>query len=278
MAKTLFRRNNRLELANYLYVTPALILVLGFIIAPIIFVIITSFTNWDIIRPMEFVGIKNYITFFQDPIVLRSLKNTFMVVALVLAIPMIAGLLLAVFIRNVWFSRGFKSIFYIPLAMSGAGIGIIWQWIYSRSGFVNGILTNLGILDQPRSYLIQVPLNVILIIFSIAWQSTGINMILFLMGLQNIPSEVLEAAKIDGASAFQELTHLTLPLLKPVFLIVCFLSLLWTMGDFVTVYMMTGGGPIDRTLTAPVAAYKIALVRQISLSHVLIPSSYCQYI
>ena len=140
-------RRNYSNFASYLYVTPAVILVFGFIIVPIIFVIITSFTDWDIIRPMNFVGLKNYITFFKDPIIITSLKNTFMVVALVLAIPMVAGLLLAVFIKNVWFSKGFKSIFYIPIAMSGAGIGIIWKWFYSRTGFINGLLVNLGILE-----------------------------------------------------------------------------------------------------------------------------------
>jgi multiple sugar transport system permease protein len=250
------RRNNRLELVNYLYVTPALVLVLGFIIAPIIFVIITSFTNWDIIRPMEFVGFANYINFFKDPIVLRSLRNTFMVVALVLAIPMVAGLLLAVFIRNVWFSKGFKSIFYIPIAMSGAGIGIIWDWIYSRNGFFNGILTNLGLLDQPKSFLIQVPLNVLLVIFSIAWQSTGINMILFLMGLQNIPGEVLEAAKIDGASERQTFFHMILPLLKPITTVIIILNIIGSFKVFDIIWVMTEGGPYRASETLAVTMYK----------------------
>jgi ABC-type sugar transport system permease subunit len=255
-------RRNYSNFTSYLYVTPAVALVVGFIIVPIVFVIITSFTDWDIIRPMNFVGLKNYINFFKDPIIITSLKNTFMVVALVLAIPMVAGLVLAVFIKNVWFSKGFKSIFYIPIAMSGAGIGIIWKWFYSRTGFVNGILVNLGILDEPRSFLIEIPLNVILVIFAIAWQSTGINMILFLMGLQNIPTEILEASKIDGATDRQNFFYMILPLLKPITTVIIILNIIGSFKVFDIIWVMTGGGPYRGSETLAVSMFKTSFALQ----------------
>jgi ABC-type sugar transport system permease subunit len=263
LEKYIVKRNrNFSSIFNYLYVSPALILVVGFIILPIIFVFVVSFTSWDLLRPMNFVGLKNYIHFFNDPTLLSSLKNTLVWVAVVLAVPMLAGLFLAVFIKNVWFSKGFKTIFYIPLAMSGAGIGIIWQWIYSRSGLLNGILLALNVIDKPRSLLILVPLNTFLVILSIAWQSTGMNMILFLMGLQNIPSEILEAAKIDGATDRQTFFHMILPLLKPITTVIIILNIIGSFKVFDIIWVMTEGGPARQSETLAVSMFKESFAMQ----------------
>jgi len=260
----MYKKRTRIfsSILNYLYVSPALILVIGFIIAPIIFVFVISFTDWDLLRPMDFVGFKNYIHFFKDPILLTSLKNTLIWVLVVLAVPVLAGLLLAVFIKNVWFSKGFKTIFYIPLAMSGAGIGIVWSWIYSRTGLLNEILQSLNIIDKPRSLLLIIPLNTFLIILSVAWQSTGMNMILFLMGLQNIPNEVLEATKIEGATDRQIFFHIILPLLKPITTVVIILNIIGSFKIFDVIWVMTAGGPGGRSETLAVSMFKQSFIMQ----------------
>ena len=178
--KNHFKKNNLSGILNYLYVAPSIILVLGIVILPVIFVFIISFADWDLINPIKFVGLKNYINFVNDPNILNSLKNTLMVVVSVLFMPVVLGLVIAVFLKNVWFSKGFKSVFFIPIAMSGAGIAVVWQWIYANQGLINEVLINLGILEKAKSFLVMVPLNMLFIILTIAWQSTGINMILFL--------------------------------------------------------------------------------------------------
>ncbi|HAX18089.1 MAG TPA: sugar ABC transporter permease [Actinobacteria bacterium] len=243
-------------ISNYLYVIPALIMVLVFLIAPVVFVIYASFTDWDLLHPMNFVGLKNYIKIFTDPNLLISTRNTLIWVIMILAIPMFLGLILAVFIKNVWFSKQIKSIFYIPLAMSGAGIGIIWNWIFSRTGLLNSVLISLGVLTMPTSWLLNVPQNTFAMVVAATWQVTGLNMILFLMGLQNIQPEVLEAAKIDGANEWQTFARIILPLLKPITTVVIILNIIGSFKIFDIIWVMTAGGPARSSETLAVSMYK----------------------
>ncbi|MCG9478659.1 MAG: sugar ABC transporter permease [Actinomycetia bacterium] len=253
-------RNSRIRSnwTNYLYPLPALLMVLIFLITPVVFVFYTSFTDWDLLHPMEFVGLKNYVKIFSDVNLLISTRNTLIWVVLILAIPMVLGLLLAVFINNVWFSNKIKSIFYIPLAMSGAGIGIIWRWIFSRSGLLNSFLVSAGIFSEPKSWLLNVPDNTLAMVIATTWQVTGLNMVLFLMGLQNIPGEVLEASKIDGASEWQTFTRIILPLLKPITTIVIILNIIGSFKVFDIIWVMTAGGPARSSETLAVSMYKEA--------------------
>lgn len=250
------KKRDIIGFTNYFYTLPALFMVLAFLIAPVIFVIIASFTDWDLLRPMNFIGIKNYIRIFSDPNLLISTRNTLIWVVMILAVPMILGLLLAVFIKNVWFSNKIKAIFYIPLAMSGAGIGIIWNWIFSRSGFINSVLISMGIMTVPTSWLLNVPQNTFSMIVAVTWQVTGLNMVLFLMGLQNIPAEVLEASKIDGASDWQNFIHIILPLLKPITTIVIILNIIGSFKVFDIIWVMTAGGPARSSETLAVSMFK----------------------
>ncbi len=241
---------------NYFYVLPALIFVLCFLIAPVIFVIIASFTDWDLLHPMNFVGIKNYIKIFTDPNLLISTRNTLIWVVMILAVPMVLGLLLAVFIKSVWFSNKIKAVFYIPLAMSGAGIGIIWNWIFSRSGLINSALISLGVMTVPTSWLLNIPQNTFSMITAVTWQVTGLNMVLFLMGLQNIPNEILEASKIDGSNDWQNFIHIILPLLKPITTIVIILNIIGSFKVFDIIWVMTAGGPARGSETLAVSMFK----------------------
>ncbi len=256
--KNHFKKNNLSGILNYLYVAPSIILVLGIVILPVIFVFIISFADWDLINPIKFVGLKNYINFVNDPNILNSLKNTLMVVVSVLFMPVVLGLVIAVFLKNVWFSKGFKSVFFIPIAMSGAGIAVVWQWIYANQGLINEVLINLGILEKAKSFLVMVPLNMLFIILTIAWQSTGINMILFLMGLQDIPDDILEAAKLDGANERQVFFHIILPLLKPITTVIVILNIIGSFKVFDVIWVMTSGGPYRASETLALTLYREA--------------------
>ena len=174
---------------------------------------------------------------------------------MVLLFPMLFGLLLAVFLKNVWLSRQLKSVFYIPLAMSGAGTGIIWRWIFSRTGLLNAVFAGLGIIDKPISWLLYAPGNTLTMVAASTWQITGINMVLFLMGLQNIPTEVLEAAKIDGASEWKTFTRIIMPLLRPIVTLVVLMNIIGSFKVFDIIWTMTSGGPARSSETLAVSMY-----------------------
>jgi ABC-type sugar transport system permease subunit len=246
----------RARWSDYLYVVPALLAVGLFLLLPILFVIFTSLTEWDLLHPMKFVGLANYARLFADPVLLLSTRNTLIWVLMVLLFPMIFGLLLAVFLRNIWFSQQFKSTFYIPLAMSGAGTGIIWRWIFSRTGLVNTVFLALGLIDQPQSWLLGTPQNTLCMVAAATWQITGINMVLFLMGLQNVPTEVLEAAKIDGASEWRVFTRIILPLLRPITTVIVVMNIIGSFKVFDIIWIMTAGGPARSSETLAVSMYK----------------------
>jgi len=241
---------------DYLYVLPALVMVVGFLMVPVVSVIITSFSKWDLLHPMEFVGLKNYFNIFTDVNLLISTRNTLIWVGMILLFPMVLGLLFAVFLRNIWFSNQIKSIFYLPLAMSGTGIGIIWRWIFTHSGLLNSALAALGIISEPRSWLIMVPQNTFAMIAASTWQVTGLNMVLFLMGLQDIPAEIIEAAKIDGASGWKSFTNIILPILRPTTTIVVILNIIGSFKIFDIIWPMTAGGPARASETLAVSMYK----------------------
>jgi multiple sugar transport system permease protein len=241
--------------SDYLFVVPALLFVVAFLLLPVLFVIGTSLTDWDLLHPMRFVGLANYVQLFRDPTLLGSTRNTLLWVVLVLLFPMLFGLLLAVFLKNVWLSRQLKSIFYIPLAMSGAGTGIIWRWIFSRTGLLNAAFAGLGIIDKPISWLLYAPGNTLTMVAASTWQITGINMVLFLMGLQNIPTEVLEAAKIDGASEWKTFTRIIMPLLRPIVTLVVLMNIIGSFKVFDIIWTMTSGGPARSSETLAVSMY-----------------------
>jgi len=242
-------------ITKYCYPLPALIIVLIFLISPVIFVIYTSLMDWDLIRPMKFVGFANYLNLFKDPVLLTSLGNTLIWVVLILSVPMILGLLLAVFIRNIWLANKIKTIFYIPLAISGTAIGVIWKWIFSRIGLLNDFLIAIGIIKEPINWLLEIPGNTFAMIAASTWQITGINMILFLIGLQNIPSEVLEAAKIDGANDWKTFIHVILPLLKQITTVVVVLNIIGSFKVFEIIWVITSGGPGRGSETLALSMY-----------------------
>lgn len=248
-------RFGQARMSDYLFTVPALLVVVSFLLLPVCFVIATSLTDWDLLHRMRFVGLANYVQLFRDPVLLASTRNTLLWVVMVLMFPMIFGLLLAVFLKNVWLSRQLKSAFYIPLAMSGAGTGIIWRWIFSRTGLLNAVLIGVGIFDKPYSWLLYAPLNTLAMVVAATWQITGINMVLFLMGLQNIPTEVIEAAKIDGASEWKTFLRVILPLLRPIVTLVVIMNIIGSFKVFDIIWTMTSGGPARSSETLAVSMY-----------------------
>ena len=244
-------------LLPYFYMTPAIAMVATFLLWPAVDTAFISFTKYNLLTPPKFIGISNYVRFFNDPFILTSFLNTvwWMVLTIVLSVGL--GLLIAVSVNKVRFANLFKTVFYIPLTLSAVVTGILWIWMYkSDNGVINTILNEIGLSKMSQPWLLDVPINTFCMIIAWTWETVGQNMVLFLIGLQTLPTEVIEAAKLDGANAWQTFWHVTFPLLRPMTTVVVTMSLINSLNQFNIIYVMTGGGPYRSSETLAVSMYR----------------------
>ena len=205
-----------------------------------------------------FVGVRNFSRIFRDPIFYKSVKNTLIYAFPAVAIKAIIGLGVAVLLNQEFRGRGIlRGLAILPYALQPFVVCVLFWFVYDYRGIGNALLQAVGL--KPIHWLgVQYAMPSLILVN--IWHGWPFFYLGFLSGLQSIPGELYESAEIDGASSWQKFFSITLPLLKEVFLIVCGLSLMWTMGDFVIPKMMTAGGPADATLTIPMATYKIAFL------------------
>ncbi len=226
----------------YLFLFPQLILVGTFSLYPFIYNLVLSFQEFRF-NGSQFIGLSNYTELFADPVFRQSLINTF--IYSLGTVPLTAILALAVAIalnRKVKGLAIFRTAFLFPNLVSWVVIGLIWQWMYSINyGVFNQILNLLGLhsvrwLQDPR-------MTIPSIVIASVWHDLGYYMVIILAGLQSISPSYYEAAKIDGASAWQQFRAITLPLLKPILFIVVVLSTINSFKVFDQIFVMTSGGP-----------------------------------
>jgi raffinose/stachyose/melibiose transport system permease protein len=231
---------------RYWFLLPALVIYGVFMIYPMLHSVAISLHEWNGLAPdMTFVGLQNYVDFFQDPVSYRVLKNNVVWISFSLIFPVTLGLLLAVAVnQNIRGKTLFRSIFYSPAVLPMISVGIIWAWIYNPMfGALNAALRDLGLHSWTRGWLADPKTALYAVIATGIWKGTGFPMILFLAGLQDIPQELYESAQIDGAARFQVFRHITIPLLRETFIIVISLVVVDSLKVFDLVYSMTWGGP-----------------------------------
>jgi ABC-type sugar transport system permease subunit len=235
------------HLMAYLLVLPSVLLIALFLWYPLLRVIQASFFQWDGISPLtKYVGFANYQhLFFGDEIFHSALRNTLIWALMYTAIPTLIGLGVAVLVDSE--IRGealFKGAIFTPWAISPVVVGFIWAQMYNpSSGLVNGVLHAVGLGALAKPWLADSTLALPAINIAASWVRTGFAMVIFLAGLRAIPSELVEAARIDGASSRQSLWYIVLPLLRPSFTVVVGTSLMLSVGAFDEVWVMTKGGP-----------------------------------
>jgi len=243
------------KISAYLFMIPAVVMVVLFLLIPAGYTVAVSFTKWDGLSAPNFIGLGNYLRFIQDTVFLTSLKNTVIWVIFTLALSVLLGLLIAYFVNRVRFASLFKSVFYIPLTISAVTTGLIWLWMYSPDlGVINTALSAFGL--PGRSWMSEVPLNTYSMIISWTWKTVGTNMVIFLIGLQAIPTEPVEAGKLDGATEWQTFRHVVFPMLKPITTVVISMSLINSFNIFDIIYVMTGGGPYRSSETLAVSMFR----------------------
>jgi raffinose/stachyose/melibiose transport system permease protein len=210
-----------------------------------------SLFRWDGISPTKtFVGLQNYADLFtQDQVFWIALKNNAVWLVVALLLPTSIGLGLALLL-NLKFrgSAVFRSVFYFPAVLSLAVVGLIWTWIYHPDlGLLNQVLGSLGLKALQRNWLADPNVALYPVIIAATWSAVGLPMLLFLAGLQTVPVELLEAAKVEGAGPVRRFIHVTFPLLRETTLIVLAITAINALKAYDIVYAMTNGGPANRT-------------------------------
>lgn len=233
----------------YAFLLPALVIYLSVIVIPVFYSFFISLFKWNGIGEMIFVGLKNYINLFtNDPIFSIAIKNNLIWIILTIFVTMTFALLLAVLLNKQFKGRTFfRGFFYFPSVIAPIAVAIIWRWIYNPNiGFINQFSKLIG-SDFSQAWLSNPQTSIYAIFFASLWQAVGLPMILFLAGLQGVPSEILEAATIDGANPIQRFILVTVPLLKETFVIVIANLVVSAMKVYDIVQGLTNGGPNNAT-------------------------------
>jgi ABC-type sugar transport system permease subunit len=240
-------QTRRFELFPYLLLAPYLVVFGLFLGYPILRALYISLFEWGIFGPVRFVGLENYTGLFGNDAFWRSLWNTLFYTILFVPSVVLISLLLAVLLkRNLPGMPLFRTAFFWPMVINVAVAAIAVQWILQpQFGMLNRFLTIANLptqtwLNQPGWAMVAVAMVSI-------WTSSGFNIIIFLAGLENIPQELYDAAMVDGSNAWHNLLHITVPLLKPVTLLVTILSLVQALMVFGEVFVLTQGGPFGST-------------------------------
>jgi len=244
--------------AGYIMVLPYVLHFLIFVAYPLVFAFVLVFCRWDIVTPMEFIGLRNIQRLMNDTTFWTAVTNTLKFLVLHIPLQIVLALLIAVVLNGPIKLRGFfRGAFFLPFVISGAVVTILWQQLYSTdAGVFNLVLTKLGL--DPVPWLTDPAIAIYSIAVMATWKNIGFYIVLFLAGLQNVPRELYEAASIDGATRPQQFWKITLPLLRPITLLVVMLSTIGGFGLFIEPFVMTGGGPAESTLSVVLYLYKNA--------------------
>jgi len=247
--------------SRFIFVLPALIFLGIFVLAPIVSVFFTSFYSWDLLSPARFTGLSNFKRMLEDKwfwnSIWVSIKLLLLTVPLTFFVPLALALALH---RENTSSKILRALFYWPYMMPAVAGTTMWKWLLSYDlGLLNHILKSLGM--KPVAWLLKPTPALFSIAFLRTWGMTGLLMMMFITGLQNISQEYHEAAKIDGANRWQIFWYVTFPLLKNTNLLVLTTSIAHVFRDFAGVYVLTGGGPGYSTMVTPLYIYNTAFTQ-----------------
>ena len=231
-----------------LFVLPAVAIYTFFYISSVVKSLYLSFVKWNGIPLIEkkFVGLDNFINIFKDPAFYSALKNVgvFMLVSFLVIMPFAYLLALLVSSKYINGKRFFKTVYFLPSILPTAATGLMWTLIlYKSGGALNTLLMKIGMGAAQQDWLGNPKLAILTVALVNAWIFIGYNMLIFVAGLTNIPEELIEAAKIDGANGFKEQIHIVLPLMKESFKIFSVLAIVGSFKVFDIIFIMTGGGP-----------------------------------
>ncbi len=246
------------KLMPYLLVSPYLLHVAVFVLFPVVFSVVLTFHSWNIISPMQYIGLANYERLFKDRLFWQAIWNTLRFLIVHIPLQILLALALAELLnRTVRGASFFRAAFFLPVIVSGVVVTILWQQLLSfNSGLLNRLLTAVALprvawLDDPAIAMYSIAVMA-------TWKNVGLYVILFLVGLQSVPEQYYEAADMEGATNWQKFRYITLPIINPTTFTVVVLSTISGFSLFIEPYIMTEGGPMNTTLSAVMYIYKQA--------------------
>ena len=240
----------------YLFIAPYVIHFLVFISFPVLFSFFLMFNKWNIIAPMEFVGFQNFYRLVLDHLFMQSIINTIIFLVIHIPLQIIVALFFAVLLsKKVKFIGFFRAAYFLPVVVSGVVVTILWQQLYGyEGGLLNRLLISVGL--GKVGWLVDPKIAMPSIAIMATWKNVGLYIILFLAGLQTVPQYLYESAELEGASSWQKFRYITLPMINPTMFMVVILSTIGGFSLFIEPYVMTGGGPLNSTLSAVLYIYK----------------------
>jgi len=252
------KQQHTIKIIPYLMVSPYLVHLCLFVLFPVFFSLFLMFFRWNIISPMEYIGLQNFYKLFQDRLFFRSLGNTLVFLLIHIPLQILIALLLAELLnQKIKFRSFLRASYFLPVIISGVVVTIVWWQLYGYdTGLLNRILVKLNL--PKMGWLISPGMAMPSIAIMATWKNVGLYVVLFLVGLQTVPGQYYEAAEIDGASHWQQFRYITLPAINPTIFMVVILSTIGGFSLFIEPYIMTGGGPLNSTMSAVLYIYKQA--------------------
>lgn len=246
---------------GYLFLVVPLMIYSVFFITPNVLALVNSLFKWDGISPVkEFVGLRNFSTMLADRVFKKAFWNTIKYCITLLIFQTLIGLILALLLqKSTRINNLFRTVYFMPVMMSSVTVGLIWSFIYDPNiGALNEFLRAVGLTKLTHSWLSEKQLVIYSIAFVHVWVGIGQSVVLFVAGLQSIPSDLYESAALDGATKWAQTWRITLPLLKPTTLVVLVLTTIGAFKSFDYVYIMTGGGATHSSEVLATLLYKEA--------------------
>lgn len=232
----------------WMFLIPTGILLITFSFLPALAALGLSFTNYNVFQPIEWVGLDNFIRAFKDEEFWRAIKNTFYFWILVTPALVVLPIFLAILVnQKLRWIKLFRLTYYFPVLVSVVITAILWNWIFASDGIFNYLLSLVGI--HPIDWLTSKGFVMISLAIVTIWQGLGYYMLFYLAGLQSVPTDLYEAAELDGANFWQKHFYITFPMLKPIIFFTAVISTMSAFKEFTLMLTMTNGGPIGASTT-----------------------------
>jgi putative chitobiose transport system permease protein len=250
----------KFSLTPYLFLTPALLGIAVFVLYPMAAVVYYSFTDYNIITPADWIGLKNYQHLLRDTVFLKALTNS-LIYLLVTPTLIVLSIILAIIVnrplRGISF---FRALYYLPVVSGTIAVGLAWSLVLNTNGLLNALLMTLGLIAEPVQWLADPKLTLMFCMMLTVWTGVGFYMVIFLAGLQNIPEELYDAAMIDGCNNLQKHWHISVPGLRPQITFVGVISSLAALNVFSEPFILFGpnGGILDSGTTVVLYLWRVA--------------------
>ncbi len=249
----------RHKVLPYGFLMPALVVTCLVILYPVVETLVLSVQNYVLYAPEDsrFVGLAHFKTLWRDEVFWIALGHSIVWVGGIVLFQLLLGLAAALLLNQSFWWRGLaRALVIIPWALPSVIIGLIWTWIYDFNvGVLNDMLLRMGMIDQPIAWLTNPKTSLPAIMLTLIWQGFPFFAVMILAGLQTVPQELYEAARMDGASAFRQFWHITLPSLAGIIATAVLLRIIWVANSLDIILIMTGGGPGYTTYTLPLYAF-----------------------